>query len=217
MRSGFEKPLEEQPVPDRVDIGDAEAVRGERAGRRPPARPDRDPLPPRVRDEVPHDEEIPGESHLLDDAELEAEALDHRVGGGRSVARGQALVGQVLQVRIEREPVGHLVARQMELPERELDIAPLRHGQGVRVRLGQLLEDRAHLVGRFQIELFGREAPAVRVGSSSCRSGCTGAPRGLGRARPRGSASHWSRRGARRSRGRSGSCPAVTLRCSSSP
>ena len=78
---GVEKPLEEQPVPDRVDIGDAEAVRGEGAGRRPPARPDRDPLPPRVRDEVPHDEEIPGESHLLDDAELEAEALDHPVGG----------------------------------------------------------------------------------------------------------------------------------------
>ena len=161
---GVQKPLEEQPVPDRVDIGDAEAIRGEGAGRRPPARPDRDPLPPRVRDEVPHDEEIPGESHLLDDAELEAEALDHRVGGGRAVARGQALVGQVLQVRIEREPVGHLVARQMELPERELDIAPLRHGQGVRVRLGQLLEHRAHLVGRLQVELFGREAPAVRVG-----------------------------------------------------
>ena len=39
---GVEEPLEDQPVADGVDVGDAEAIGGERAGRRAAARPDGD-------------------------------------------------------------------------------------------------------------------------------------------------------------------------------
>ena len=75
LAARIEEALEEQVVADRVDVGDLEAVGGERARRRAAARPDRDPVPPGEGDEVPDDQEVVGEAHLLDRLELEAEAL----------------------------------------------------------------------------------------------------------------------------------------------
>ena len=57
---GVEEALEDEVVLDRVDVGDAQAVGDEAAGRRAAARPDRDRLLARVADEVPDDEEVPG-------------------------------------------------------------------------------------------------------------------------------------------------------------
>ena len=68
--------LEDQVVPDRVDVHDAQAVRHARAGRAPPPRSDPDPPRPRVADEVPHHEEVGGEAHVLDDAELVLQPLE---------------------------------------------------------------------------------------------------------------------------------------------
>ena len=67
--------LEDQVVPDRVDVHDAQAVRHARAGRAPPPRSHPDPSRPRVADEVPHHEEVGGEAHVLDHAELVLEPL----------------------------------------------------------------------------------------------------------------------------------------------
>ena len=73
---GIQEALEDDVVLDRVDVRDVHAVRDEAAGRAAAPRPDRDAVALRVVDEVRDDQEIAGEAHLLDDAELVLEALD---------------------------------------------------------------------------------------------------------------------------------------------
>jgi hypothetical protein len=60
---------------DRVDVRDLQAVGGERAGGGASSRPDPDPVPLREGDEVPDDQEVVREAHLLDRLQLEAEPL----------------------------------------------------------------------------------------------------------------------------------------------
>ena len=57
---GIEEPLEQQVELERADVGDAERVRHDRAGRRAAAGAHRDPAVARRLDEVVHDQEIPG-------------------------------------------------------------------------------------------------------------------------------------------------------------
>ena len=57
----------------RIDVGDAQAVGDEAAGRRAAARPDRDALLAGVADEVPDDQEVPGVPHALDHRDLVVE------------------------------------------------------------------------------------------------------------------------------------------------
>ncbi len=122
------------------------------------------PFAPRVGDEVPHHQEVAGEAHLRDDAELVAQPLHHPVGRRPAVAGPQALERQVLEVGIQGEAGGHLIVRQVELAEGQLQVAPLRHRQRVAARLGQLAEHLAHLIGGLEVELLGGEAPAVGIG-----------------------------------------------------
>ncbi len=72
---GIEKSLEQQPEPDRIEIGDGERVGNERACARAAARPDWNALPLRPLDEIGNDEEVAGILHALDDAELEGQPL----------------------------------------------------------------------------------------------------------------------------------------------
>ncbi len=51
------------------------AVRDERAGARAAARPHRHAVVTRPADEIRHDEEVAGESHLADDGQLDFESL----------------------------------------------------------------------------------------------------------------------------------------------
>ena len=81
--------LEQQAVAHRVDVGDLEAVGGDRACGRAATRPDADPVLLREVDEVPDDEEVVREAHLLDRLELEAQALGE-LRRGLSVALEQA-------------------------------------------------------------------------------------------------------------------------------
>ena len=55
---GVEEALEDQVVLERIDVGDAQAVGDEAAGRRAAARADRNALLARVADEVPDDQEV---------------------------------------------------------------------------------------------------------------------------------------------------------------
>src|SRR5213079_1631546 len=75
LAARVEEALEDQVVLDRVDVGDLEAIGDERAGRRAPSWADRDAVPLREGDEVPDDQEVVGEAHLLDRLELEAQPL----------------------------------------------------------------------------------------------------------------------------------------------
>ena len=87
LAARVQEALEQQVVPDRVDVDDAEAVRDARARRAPPSRTDPDAARARVAHEVPHDEEVRREPHRLDDAELELDALEH-LGTGRDRRSG---------------------------------------------------------------------------------------------------------------------------------
>src|SRR5437870_4233008 len=72
---GVEKALEEEVVRERVDVGDPHRIGDERAGRGAAARANRDAVVLRVFDEVPDDEEVAGEAHVLDDLDLALEAV----------------------------------------------------------------------------------------------------------------------------------------------
>src|SRR5579883_69036 len=67
---GIEKALEEQRVLERIDIGDFHDIADQRAGGGAAAGADRNVMLAGVADEVPNDEEVSRELHLLDDGKL---------------------------------------------------------------------------------------------------------------------------------------------------
>ncbi len=74
-----EEPLEDEPVLQRVEVGDAQAVGDDGAGGAPPPGTGPDPLLPGVPHEIPHDQEVGGEAHVLDHPQLVFEASPHLV------------------------------------------------------------------------------------------------------------------------------------------
>ena len=79
---GVQEALEQQVVGERVDLGDVERVGDDRAGRRAAPGPDRDARVLGELDEVPDDQEVAREAHVLDHGELHLEPLD-RLGRKR--------------------------------------------------------------------------------------------------------------------------------------
>ena len=161
---GVEEALEDQVEVDRIDVGDAHAPRDERRGRRAAAGPDRDVLLASVADEVPDNQQVTCEPHLLDHLELVLEttlvlvdrvteaAVGRQLPEARQPLR-KALACHVLEVLVEREAVRDAKRRQMVLALRDRDVAALGNAQRVRERLGEVLEDRRHLFGRLEEEL----------------------------------------------------------------
>src|SRR5436190_634740 len=97
LAAGVEEPLEQQRVADRVEVGDAQAVGDQRAGRRAAAGADRDAVLTGEADEVPDDQEVVREAHLLDRLQLELEPLA-QLRRLAAVALAHALLGQLSQV-----------------------------------------------------------------------------------------------------------------------
>ena len=84
----IEEAFEQQRETQRVDVGDGGGIGDQRAGTRTAPRPYRNPLRFGPFDEIGNDQEIAGEFHLLDDAELEFEPLAillDRMAGRRPV------------------------------------------------------------------------------------------------------------------------------------
>ena len=81
---GVEEPLEDQAVPERVEVGDPHGVGRHRTRTGPAARADADAVVLGPVDEVGDHEEVAGEAHLGDDADLEvglrAHLVRHAVG-----------------------------------------------------------------------------------------------------------------------------------------
>ncbi len=158
LAAGVEEALEEETVGQRVEVGDLERVGHDRAGGRAAPGPTATPVLLRVVDEVPDDQEVGLEAHLVDHPELELEAL-HRVGGDRiAVALAQALEGELAEHLPRLDPVRRREARQQKLAELHLDLAALGDLEGARDRLRHVRERLGHLVGALQIELVGVEA-----------------------------------------------------------
>ena len=72
---GVQEALEQQVVLQRVEVGDLERIRDQRAGARAPARPDRAAVLLGPVDEVAHDQEVAREAHLQDRVDLELQPL----------------------------------------------------------------------------------------------------------------------------------------------
>src|SRR6476659_5965967 len=72
----LQEALEQQLVAQRVEAGDVERVRNQRAGARAAPRPDRAAVLLCPVDEVGNDQEVAGKAHLQDRLDLEVEPLD---------------------------------------------------------------------------------------------------------------------------------------------
>ena len=157
-----EEALEEEPVADRVDVGDLEAVRGERAGGRAAAGTDADPVRLREVDEVPDDQEVVGEPHLADRLQLELEPLA-QLGGHLAVAPLEPLLAELDEIAEGVAAVRDGVVGQVDLAELDLDVAALRDLERPPHRVLVAGEVERHLLRALEIELVRVEFPVVRV------------------------------------------------------
>ena len=98
LAARVQEALEEKVVADRIEVHDPQAVGDTAARGRATPRPDPDPRLPRIADDVPHDEEIGGESHISDDPQLEIEPLGHLRGDLGAVTGGGSLIGQMRKI-----------------------------------------------------------------------------------------------------------------------
>ena len=160
---GVEEPLEQQAVLHGIQLGDAQGVGDHRAGRRAATGADADAALLRVPDEVGRDEEVPGEPHLDDDADLVLGLLADVVGDGTAVAMLQAALDLLDQPRLLRLPLGDGEPRHQVGALGELDVAALRDEQGVVAGLRQLGPHLAHLRRRLDVEVAGVEAEPLGV------------------------------------------------------
>ena len=153
--------LEQQRIAQGIKIRDRQRIGHKAARPRPPPRPDRDPVILGPFDEIGHDQEVTGETHLLDDAQFEIQPrliLLHRRGVRDHGQPGlQPLIGLPPQFL-------HLVIckfRQDRLALGRHEGAAPRDLHRILQRLGQIGEQRAHLCLGLQIML--RRQAAARL------------------------------------------------------
>ena len=91
---GVQEPLEDQVVPERIEVGDPQRVRDHRTRGRAPAGPDADAVLAREPDQVPHDQEVAREPHRRDHAELLLDAFEDRSGVSVAVPRPRPLASR---------------------------------------------------------------------------------------------------------------------------
>ena len=174
---GVQEALEEEVVPQGVNVRDAERPGDQRSGRGAAARADGNPLVLRVLDEVPHDEEVAREPHLQDDGELPRQALvvlrprlrrlrTRRERRGTQEALLETLLRELLKVFVGRL-VGQGDGVRRDLEARVHDDArrhPLRNRGRVPDGLERVgPEDVAHFPGVLDVELRVVELHALRV------------------------------------------------------
>ncbi len=162
LAARVEEALEEEAVLDRVDVGDLQAIGRERAGGASTPRADLDPVPLGERDEVPDDQEVVREAHLLDRLELEAEPVV-QLRRRPAVPLVQAFLAELDQVVEGVLPLRDRKAREQDLPELELNVATLGDLERSPERLLVAGEVGRHLGRRLEEELVGVEAPVVRI------------------------------------------------------
>ena len=169
LPAGVQEALEDQPVANRVEVDDAQAVRDAAPGRGPAARSDTNALLAGVSDEVPHHEEVVRESHVGDDAELVLESRatsSLRCSPYRSCAprsSGRAATGWRPLCASRPELLGDRELGQRVVVELDRDVGALGDPQGVVTGLGDVTKEVAHLGGGLQVVLVAVESEAVRV------------------------------------------------------
>ena len=152
---GIEEALEQQPVAQRIDVGYRQAVGDDRSRRRPASGADGDPVLLGVAHEVPHDQEVGGEPHALDHAELHLGPFAGFGGDRVAIAQPQSLPDARAQILVLFLASRCRVAGDELAPELELDRAPLGDLERAGQRLGPLGERAGHFLVGAQEELVG--------------------------------------------------------------
>ncbi len=185
----IQEALEQQRIPQRVQIGDAEAVGDQRAGAGAASRPDRHAVAPRPVDEVGDDQEVAGIPHLNDRLRLELEPGRilgllarplFRIGiqGGEPPFEPRGCL--VAQMLLDTGSVWRRERRQIVLAQRNRQVAALRDRDAVGERLRHVGEQLRHLGLRLEI-LLGREAASAAADRRARGPRrCIRAPRGRG-------------------------------------
>ena len=164
LATRIEEALEEEVVPDGIEVDDLQAVGDAAAGGRAPARAHADAALAGVTDQVPHHEEIRREPHVGDDAELVVETADDLGREGLAVTATGTVEGEMAQVLVlGGEGSRYFEARELGLAELDVDLGPFRHPQRVVARLGDVAKEVAHLGRRLQVVLLGLEAEALGI------------------------------------------------------
>ncbi len=156
-----EEPLEIEPIAQRVEVRDAQAIPDHRttsasAGRR------RYPLRMGMPHHVPNNQEVAAKALLGDHLKLVVDAFADLVAQ-LSVPLRRPRVHQVAQVLLGRLSIRRPEDRHVSLGEVQVQIAHVRHAQRVGEGLRILTKERLHLLRRLQIELVGREAEPILV------------------------------------------------------
>ncbi len=159
---GVEEPLEQEAVLQRAQVRDPQRVRADRSRARAAARAHPDAVLLGPVDEVRDDQEVAGEAHRRDDGRLELRALAHLVGDVAVVALMEPALDLLVEPRVLGLALGHGILRHVgthALVERGLDA--LGDRQGVVAGLGQVAEQRPHLLGGLEVVAVPVEAETV--------------------------------------------------------
>ena len=153
---GIEETLEQQRVFERVEVGDFERIRHQRACARTAPRPYGAAVVFRPVDEVLHDEEIAGKLHLDDDVQLKIQPLlvFGQFGGALrfvGIKHGQPFtqpfVGKVAQIVVQIHAFGRGEQRQKVFAQCEREVAAFGDFRAV----GQC----AGNIGKAALDFFG--------------------------------------------------------------
>ena len=172
---GIQEAFEQEAEADRIDVGDLEAIRDNRAGARASAWTDGDVMLARPIDEVPDDEEVVDEARAGDDAHLVVDAAAEFGGAGLADA-GDLLVLPRLRV-VVIDGVAFLEAR-LDLFEQVGSVSP--HGlallgfddevawfaggdQQAVLELLVAVEDRIDLVGGLGLHALAEDVDGVVI------------------------------------------------------
>ncbi len=170
----IEEAFEQQPILERIDIGDRHRVSDQAARRRAAPRPHRNALRAGVTDEVPDNQKIAGEFHRLDHPDFAVQALgvirqvvlQYALGAHRFESRPallEPLPGDIFEISVGGVLFGHVELGEWLLDLFERDVAALGDLPGAVDRVFELAEQLHHFVARFQIEVRRVPAHPVRV------------------------------------------------------
>ena len=158
-----QKAFKDQVIAQGIDLGDEQAVGHDGPRAAAPPRPHQDAVVPGVFDEIPHDEEVIHKAHGLDDPQLVLQPLPG-VLPLPAVALFQPLQAQLAQQVLGPLPRLQGKAGQVAGVKVELHLAAPGDPGGVVQGLGEVGEQRLHLLPALDVQLLGGHAHPAGVG-----------------------------------------------------
>ncbi len=149
----IQEPLKKEPVENRVDVGNPQGIRHEAPGRGPSSRPHRNPTLSGVPNEIPDNEEVTREAHLVNEGEFIIKPLAIL---GRNLSPLPFLKmrkAELLQVAFPGLSRGRVEIRQMGLLKIKFQIAALGNLHGRSQGFRKLEKEKFHLFWRFEVIL----------------------------------------------------------------